>query len=202
MISFTEYSKIANNYCICYFGISDEYLLQLKNLKPILEREFPDLVIYIGCKDDKIEFLKECNHVLKISELKIRKNDFAHISELRCNGSTHPIEDFIISAGLTNFGLQPETPEKTTKCVIITKGSHPTKPLEKDKIEKLKRIATSKGMYCECDTDVNNSGLVMGVESVGLWQAASAGVETHLIPTGAGTRLYKLMLPKINILHI
>jgi len=176
--------------------------VQLKNLKPILEREFPDLVIYIGCKDDKIELLKECNHVLKISELKIRKNDFAHISELRYNGSTHPIEDFIISAGLTNFGLQPETPEKTTKCVIITKGSHPTKTLEKYKIDKLKRIATLKGMYCEYDTDVNDAGLVMGVESVGLCQAAFSGIETHLVPTGVGTRLYKSMMPKINVLNI
>jgi hypothetical protein len=202
MISFTDYAKVANNYCVCYFGQSDEYLIQLRILKPVLEKEFPDLTIYIGCKDDKTHILKDCNHILKLSELRIRKNDFAHISELRCNGTTHPIEDFIISAGITNFGIQPPTPDKTVKCVIISKSFHPTKPLEKDMIDKLKKIAVTQGMYCEIDTNIKGAGLVMGVESADLCEAASVGIETILVPTGAGTRLYKTMFPNIKVLHI
>jgi hypothetical protein len=202
MIAFTDYAKIVNNYCVCYFGQSDEYLIQLRILKPVLEIAFPDLTIYIGCKDDKTDFISECEHVLSITELKLRKKEFAHISEIKYNGSTHPIEDFIISSGITNFGIKPTVPDKTTKCVIITKSSHPTKPLEKIKIEKLKRIAVMQGMLCEFDTDITGAGLVMGVESAGLCEAAFMGIETCLMPTGVGTRLYKNMFPKMKIVDL
>ena len=199
MIKFTDYAKIASNYCICYFGQSDEYLVQLKNLKPILEKEFVDLTIYIGCKDDKTNIFHGQDHILKLSELKIRKNDFAHISELKFNGLTHPVEDFILSSGIKNYSIPNNSSVKTTKCVIITSGSHPTKPLETTKIEKIKRFAITQGMSCELNTDVCNSGMVIGVESFGVCQAASVGIETYLIPTGIGTNLYKNMFPKIKI---
>lgn len=202
MISFESYSKIANNYCVCYFGNSDEYLVQLKLLKPIIEKEFQDLNVYIGCKDEKLDLLEGCNQTLKLTELKIRKNNFAYISELRCNGSTHPIEDFLIGAKIANFAIQPQDQQKTQRCVIVTKSSFPTNPLERAKIEKLKSMATSNGMYCELDSDIKGAGMVVGVESVQICQAAARGIETILIPTGVGTRLYRSLFPKLKLMDI
>ena len=202
MIKFADYAKIANNYCVCYFGNSDEYLVQLRLLKPLLEKQFPDMMLYIGCRDDKTHLLKDCPHVLKLTELKIRKNDFAHISEIRYNGTTHPIEDFLIGAKITNFAIPVPKPEKTERCVIITAGSFPTKPLEKTKIDQLKKIAHSKRMICELDANVDNAGLVMGVESVGLCESAAQGIETILIPTGTGVRLYKSLFLNLQLMNI
>lgn len=201
MPSFTNYSKVANYYCINYFGQSDEYLVMLRLLKPVLEREFPDLVIYLGCKDDRLHLLENCKHTLKLSELKIRRDDFAQMAELRCNGNTHPIEDFVARSAITNFAITPPTIDKTTRCVIVTKGSHPTKPLEQFKIDKLKRMAAAE-MSVEFDSDIKGAGLVMGVESVALCEAAARGIETVLVPTGVGTRLYSKMFPKMRVLEL
>ena len=173
MISFANYSKIANNYCVCYFGHSDEYLVQLRLLKPIIEKSFPDLNVYIGCKDEKSHILGDCNHILKLTELKIRKSEFAYISELKYNGSTHPIEDFLVGAKITNFVLPIPKVDRTVKCVIVPSGSYPTNPIEKHKIELLKRVATSKGMCCEIGGSIKGAGLVAGVESVELCEAAA-----------------------------
>ena len=202
MISFTDYSKIANNYCICYFGHSDEYLVQLRLLKPILEKEFSDLNIYIGCKDEKTHILGDCRNILKLTELKIRKKEFAYISELKYNGSTHPIEDLMVDSKIRNFAIPTQQTDKTHKCVIVSNGSYPTTPLEKLKIENLKKIAITRNMSYELDTDIKGAGLVMGVESVQLCEAAANGIETILIPTGVGARLYQCMFPQIKILSI
>lgn len=199
MINFTDYAKIANNYCICYFGYADEYLVQLRLIKPFLQQKFPELNIYLGCKDEKVSILKDCENVIKLTELKIRKTEFAHISEIKSNGETHPIEDLLISAGITKFAINVNKSKQTDRCVIITSGYYPTKPLEKDKIDKLKRMAPRN---CEINTNVSGAGLVMGVESEGLCEAASQGIETILVPTGVGTRLYKSMFPEIKLLHI
>lgn len=200
MIRFTDYAKISNNCCICYFGQSDEYLVQLRLLKPILEREFPEIIIHIACNDEKIHHLKNCTHTLKASEIKLKKNDFAYITEIKCNGVTHPIEDFLNKAGVNNCSIPTTPKEKTNKCVIITKGSFPTKSIDINKIQQIKKLTS--GMDCELDTNISEAGLVIGVESVGLCEAASQGIETILIPTGVGARLYKKLFPIQKIVHI
>jgi hypothetical protein len=200
VISFTDYAKIANNYCICYFGQSDECLVQLRLIRPFLQRQFPDLNIYIGCKDDKTHYLKNCEKILKISDLKIRKSEFAYISEVKSNGQTHPIEDLLVGAGIINFSIPTPIIDKTQKCVIVSKSTFPAKPLDKSQIEKLKLKAS--GMFIEIDTDISGAGLVMGVESPELCEAAAKGIETVLVPTGVGSRLYKKLFPNLEVLHI
>lgn len=202
MIRFDDYAKIVNNYCLCYFGSSDEYLVQLRLLKPIFELVFPDITIYLGCKDEKIHLLQDCKHTLKLTEIKIKKNEFAHISEIKFNGRTHPIEDILLESSIANFGIAPASTDKTIKCLIVTKGSHPTKPLTMDQVNKLKRMAVARGMEYEIDTDIKGTGLVVGVESVQICEAAASGIETILIPTGVGSRLYKKLFPNLQLLHI
>ena len=164
---------------------------------PTLKTHFPELNIYIGCKDDKTHLLKEYTNVLKLTEIKIRRNDFAYVTEIKFNGKTHPIEDFLINAKITNFGISTIEKPKTIKNVIITKGTHPTVPLDIQKIDKLKRLASGT---CEIDGNITGAGFVAGVESVELCEAAANGIETILVPTGMGVRLYKTLFPKIKVL--
>jgi hypothetical protein len=203
MISFTEYAEISDNYCICYFGYADEYLVQLKMLQPILEREFDGLNIYLGVKDEKSHILEGCSKILKLSEIKTSKKKFAHIRELTFNGSDHPVEALMKESGVETYA-SPVNPakERTAKCVIATKGFHPTRSLLQKEIDFLKLLCGQLGYDCDIDGDVSSAGLVMGVESYSLYDAASRGVETRLVPTGIGTRLYKRMFPHGKILEI
>ena len=50
--------------------------------------------------------------------------------------------------------------------------------------------------------DITGAGVVVGVESPGLFLAAAKGLETHLVPTGVGTRLYKKLCPQGNIIEV
>ena len=79
MIGLEHYASIKNNYCIGYFGNANEHLIQLKLLRPFMERKFPGLNIYLGCKDESMEYLRDCDNVIPISEMRKRKTEFASI---------------------------------------------------------------------------------------------------------------------------
>jgi hypothetical protein len=202
MIRFTDYAKISNNYCICYFGYSNEYLVQLRLLQPIIESKLEGLNIFLGCKNECVDILEGCEKTLVISDLKARKRDFAHIREIRFNGKDHPIEHLMEEADIDHCRLSIRNAQRTTKCVICTKSHHPTKPLLKRQIQTLKRIAIDEGYEPMVDTDIDNAGLVMGVECQNLFEAASRGIETRLVPTGVGTRLYKRMFQRVKVLDL
>lgn len=201
MIEFSKYAKIKDHYCICYFGYSDEYLVQLRLLKPVIERHLPGLKLFLGCKDEKWPILGEFEAILRVSELKSRRVEFAHIWELKFDGEVHPVEKLLSEAGITHCSVRHDlNPEHTQKAVIVTQGSYPTKPLEMRQIELLKRKLQEEGFFVEVDTDYKDAGVVAGVESVPLFEAAASGVRTILVPTGVGTRLYKLMFPNGEVL--
>lgn len=201
MIEFEKYAKIKDNYCLCYFGPSDEYLIQLKLLKPAMEKQFPGVKIYFGCRDDKTHIFDN-QYVMKITDLKIRRYDFGHINEIRFDGLQHPVDQFVKSSGLTDCAVVTPVPTHTKKCVIVTKGQHPTKDLNQQEVNNLKKIATDDGYDVEIDTDIKSAGLVIGVESRSLFEAAANGVKTKLVPRGLGTSLYKRMFPKGEVLEI
>jgi len=72
----------------------------------------------------------------------------------------------------------------------------PTKPLTNVQIDKAKSMCQAEGYFADIDGDVTGAGWVIGVESIALFQAATQGIKTSLIPTGVGTDLYKAMFPK------
>ena len=202
MISFRDYAKIKDNYCLCYFGLAEDYLVQLKVLRPYLEDAFPGVNLYLGCKDESYKWFEGEKRIVKLSQLKEMKPNFAHVSEIKFNMKDHPIERLLAQSGLKQYVICEKAEIPTQKCVIITKSTFPTKPLEEKQVMALKRIAAQQGVQAEVDTDVKNAGMVMGVESGGLFQAASEGISTTLVPTGLGTRLYKSMFPQGRILEI
>lgn len=196
-MEFSKYAKIKNNYCICYLGNSDEYLVQLRLLLPILESKFPGLKIHLMGKDDKIDLLGQ--NGIKFSDLRHLKSHFAHINYIKYNGNTHPIEDLLNESPCV---VSEKILNPTTRCAIITQGNYPVVPINQHIISRLKTMAQKRGFDVEIDpSDVNDTGLVVGVESTGLFEAAGRGIETILVPTGPGARLYKRMFPNGVVLH-
>jgi hypothetical protein len=203
MIQFPKYAEVKDNYCLCYFGYSDEYLFQLKLLKPILERYFAGIKIHISCKDDKVHLLEGCKHIAKISELKSRQFNFGHIKEIKYNGTTHPIEDLMIETGIKEYFVPTEYKEDhTVKCVILSQGNYPTVNLNKRQIDDAIRLARKEGFEPEVDSNIRNAGLVIGVENLEFFKAAAQGITTRLVPTGVGARLYRKMFSNSIVLDI
>lgn len=201
MISFPKYADIKDRYCICYFGHSDEYLVQLRLIKPVIERNLLGLTVYIGCQDAKSHLLQDCNHTLKATELKSKRYEFGHIKEIKYNGSTHPIEDLLLESGIHYWPVcVKDLPEETRKCVLITDGNYPTMPIEKHKIEAITKQLRQEGYEVELNSNIAGAGLVVGVESVELFEAAAKGIKTRLIPTGVGARLYKSMFSNSDLM--
>lgn len=199
MIKLEQYARVKNNYCLCYFGHSDEYLVQLRLLKPTLEKHFPGLNLCFGCKDDKTHLLRGCEPILKVSEIKVKRHNFAHIREIRMKDN-HPIEDLLVESGITNFVIRESVlPKSTDLCVIIKDGAYPTKPIERNDLERLKAWVTHQGYRVEVGKDTTDASWIVGVESVALFEAAAKGIRTTLVPTGVGTRLYKLMFSKSEV---
>jgi hypothetical protein len=173
-------------------------LVQLRLIKPSLERRFPGLNICFGCKDDKVAFLKES--ALTISRLKVDRHNFAHIREIKFNGQTHPIEDLLCEAGMKIPVITTEIrPRENDRCVLVAHGNYPTKSLEKIQIEQLKALVQNDGYVIDWDGPVSNASIVVGVESIQLFEAAAMGVRTILVPTGLGTNLYQSLFPKGEI---
>lgn len=200
MIGYAQYSKIKDNYCICYFGHADEYLIQLKLLKDVIKRNFQGLNIHFGCRDEKVHLLSDCDNVLKVTQIKARKAEFAHIKEIKSDGTSHPIEDLLLGSGVTNMFVSNQQKTETVKCVIVTKGILPTGNLGDNQIKSLEKMAKEQGYYVSIDDkSIEGAGWIIGVESPQLFEAAGKGIRTTLVPTGVGTRLYKNMFPNAEV---
>ena len=200
MIAFEEYVKIKNNYCICYFGYCNEYLVLLEILRPYIEAAFPGMNFYISCKDDCLSFLSDHTKVLPISELKIRKKEFAHIKELKNDGKKHPIQDILEQSDIELPKINLQNNQTTSKAIIVKENTYPTNPLTSKQIQTATRIAESKGFQVEVSNDWNNSGLVIGVESEAVLRAAYYGIPVILADNGIGTDFYSKLFPTLTIL--
>jgi hypothetical protein len=99
MIGFNKYAQIKDKCCIGYFGHHEPYLTQLRSIKPLLEKSFPGLQIYLSCRDGK-QHLIGPDRVLTQEQFRQAKNDFACFVELRTNGRNNPVDDLLKEAGL------------------------------------------------------------------------------------------------------
>jgi hypothetical protein len=196
-----KYANIKDCFAISYLGRSGEYLVQLLAIRPYLEKKLPGIQIFLIYRDSYAHLLNGADRSVKVSEFD--KTQFIGTKEINYDGNRrHPVELLLKEAEIENCIIEASTPPHTTKCVIVTKGNYPTVDLTKQQTAELEKIATSRKYDVEFDTDVKSSGLVMGVESEGLFLAAVAGIETILVPTGIGERLYGRMFPNAKILRI
>tara|TARA_Y100000034_G_scaffold38278_2_gene47035 strand:- start:15505 stop:16107 length:603 start_codon:yes stop_codon:yes gene_type:complete len=198
-IELVKYVKIKDNYCLIYFGSSREYLVQLRLLRPILEKKFHGLNLYVCCKDEEIDVLGG-EKSLTMSELRTKRNKFAHVYEFLTGNQVHPIEELLDHCDIKECPIEVPEVEPTTKCVIAAVGSYPTKNLTKSQIQKLKNIAATQRY--EVGEGLEGAGWVIGVESEELFEAAGKGIKTTLVKTGTGHNLYKKMFPQGEVMEI
>jgi hypothetical protein len=101
----TNYVKIKDNYCLCYFGNNKEHVMWLKYVRPMLEKTHPDINIYLATNERLFSLLEGENRVLRRQDLtRKEKLNFAHIRELKqdVNSDVNVVEEFIKECGL-NF---------------------------------------------------------------------------------------------------
>lgn len=167
-----------------------------------MEKQLPGIKVFIACKNDSMYLLRDEERILSGDDLRAKKADFAYIRELICDMESHPIENLMKESNLPCGPLEVPVIDLTRHCVLLTNGIFPTKTLSGDQIQKAIQHIQKNGYEPEINGSIESAGWVVGVENEQLFQAAAAGKKTTLIPTGLGTRLFKEMFPKGELLTL
>lgn len=203
-LPFTKYAEIKDRYCICYFGPCDEYIIQLLYLRPFIESELPGLEIHIGCRDSMSYLSGSHRRIAPKSQIKDEKLNYAHLIELKCNMGEHPVYKLLQDSRLENMQVYKDVePHHTRRCVICPHGTLPTKSMTDNQIRAIESRYRAQGFSDIYVSDnIEGAGIVVGVESKGLFEAACKGVRTVLVPTGLGTQLYKMIARKGEVIAL
>jgi len=201
-VALPHYAKIKDRYCIGYFGRSNEYLVQLLLLRPNIERELPGVQIYIACMEEVFHLLAGHPRVLTYEQLKDNENNFAYIRNLTCNLQDHPVEMLMSESAIPTRVDVPAPPAADARCVILTEGVIPTQPMTARQIEACKQLAIGEGLRPEITNEFQGAAWLIGVENEYLFAAAAHGIQTALVPTGLGTKLYENMFDRAEILDL
>ena len=86
-----HYSEIKNRYCIAYFGPMAEYIIQLNALRPIIEKQFPRLELYLAIRNELLYLIEDRRKTILKSEIPNFKDKIAYIREIKSDFYTHPI---------------------------------------------------------------------------------------------------------------
>lgn len=173
--------------------------MQLKLLRPLMEKTFPGVKVYLACRDDCMYLLAGEDRILSKTELKEHKHLFGYIRELLCDMQSHPVESFMNESDIP-CGPICEEIDADGDCVLLTNGVIPVRPLNGEQIKKAINHIRKNGCEPQINGDINRAGWVVGVECEQLYLAAAVGKRVSLIPTGFGEKLFKKMFPKSEIL--
>jgi hypothetical protein len=206
-----QYIKAKDNYCIAYYGNNKEHLIQLKLLRPIMERTFPGIKVFLACREDSSYLLKGQDRILTREELKDNKHMFAYIRELVCDMQSHPVEEFMKESDIPCGPILEKQQAWGTNCVLLASGVPPVRSLTANQI-RLAILHIKKfnggaepeiyGTNPEFDRGIDGHSWAVGVESEQLYEAAARGMQVTLIPTGFGENLFKKMFPSGQILSL
>ena len=200
MIPLPHYAKIKNRYCILYLGNANEYILQLKYLRHSFKLEFPDIEIYIACKDSVKHLVQGEKDIILESELKLKEKDMAYVRTITCDMKSHPIENLAEESQVKIVPYTTQKVEINRTFFIATNGVLPTKNMTTKQYYMVKNMAQSDG-YEQVD-NLQSAGWVIGVENENLFLAAESGLRTTLIPMGFGTKFYQKLFPEGEILPL
>lgn len=198
-IPFPQYAKIKDRYCIAYFGNCNEYLIQLRLLRPIMEHNFPGLQIYIACKEEAKYLLQDEPRVVSRDELKSNPHEFAYIRELTCNMQDHPVEEFMKESGLRCGPVPLPWRNEPGCCVIYPNGVLPTRSLDQEWLQKITDRVKAEKYEFRINGPMDDAEWVIGVENEQLFLAAATGRKVTLISTGLGENIFKSMFPNGDI---
>jgi hypothetical protein len=219
--AFPHYITIKNNYCCSYLGNNPEYVVQLKLLRPYIEKQLPGIKIFITCKDSFMYLLEGEDKVFPISILKERKYDFAYIREIQFKDK-HPIHEFMLESDLKIEPICIDSCEERGLALICPESLPPTISLKEKDVVYLKTLLLQQGyspMVLGSDIHsilpittrpygkdklkyIEEAKVIVGVENEYLFLGASMGKGTWLIPTGKGSELYQKMFPAGKLIKI
>jgi len=196
---YKRYLEIKDKFCIAYFGVFSEFIVQLLYLRPAIEAELPGIQIYIVCSD---ELKRKYNQERMVGRSEFQDYEYSHVREITFDSTSHPVFDLIESSKLTLEHLPPVIlPTPTKKCVLLNQALPPVAKIDDERLKTIKQYIVAQGYYIEEDGDLDNAGWVVGIESEKLYQAATRGIRTSLVPTGFGTKLFQKMFPHNEILQ-
>jgi hypothetical protein len=182
MLDFEQYAKIKNKYCLCYFGHNTEYLVQLKLVRPLIERKFPNLKISLCSRDEHQSLLEKQDFPAR--EIKVRRSEFAFMREITHDGK-HPVEAILEECQIPDWTIHTQRIE-TGNCAVLGDLG--------DKLPALARMYELKfGNFNWLAADA-----VVGKESAEFYQAAAIK-PSILVAQNGGTRLYKKLFPNGEI---
>lgn len=192
-----KYKLIKSNYCVSYYGLNKEYIVQLKLLRPNVESMFKNVSMYICCSEDCQYLLRGEKNILKKSE---DKSNMAYIRTLENSIEYHPVENLLKESGVV---CGPVLTQKKSvcskKCALLTKGIFPTRSLTGKQINQIENELCGRGykVYInpKIEEIVEDFELVVGVENEVLYEAAGEGINTSLVPTGIGENIFRAMFP-------
>lgn len=192
MLPLHKYARVKDRVCVAYSGECDEYVTLLAFARTFAERQLPGINLYVACRPKLAATFGPDARVIGLDRVTADPSQFSAVREIRCDMARHPVEIFFADAGVSVSG--PRTAARPTRtCVISTVGTGATQSMTAAQIEAAKVMA--RGWDVRVNGDHRDAGWVIGVESVALFEAAVAGVETSLFPTGLGTALYAEWFP-------
>jgi hypothetical protein len=185
-----QYATIKNDLCLYYAGFLHEHVLQLKMLRPMIERQLPGINIHLCVRDSAEYLVKDEPRIVLASQFHENRKNFAYIKNIVSDPATHPIWQMITESSLAIDPVPQKESDRSKLCLITSKGSAQTGSLTNLEIQKLRSKLVSRGFQVELDCWVAGAGMVAGVESEYLYRGLECGMKTALIPTGLGTGLY------------
>jgi hypothetical protein len=122
---------------LVYFGNCKEYIVQLRLLRPIMEKTFAGLQVYLACKDEYMYLLNNESKTLSASSLKTQKQKFAYIREIYTEINKHPVEELMLESEINfqpicNNIIHPELIKGS--CLLLTTANLPTRSLNANQI--------------------------------------------------------------------
>ncbi len=199
-----KYREVKDKFCVGYFGPCNEYVTLLLGLRKLVEAELPGLRVYIGCREDL------CGPENTVPESEVMRmtrepwgTGFGHIREIRCNMKDHPVEAFFAESKIAIRPTADHQPDPDNRVVrLYPNGTSPTRSLTDTQTQAIAKRYAKDGYVVRQDGPWDDAGIVVGVESTSLWEAAMAGKSVVLCDTGLGTALFRVICPWGTVISV
>lgn len=206
-LSIHKYLNIKNNYCVCYYGLNKEYVVQLRALRPIIENQYKGVNIYISVEDNNLYLLRGEDKIIPKSEINIKKQEVSYVREIFSSLEFHSVEKLIEESEIKiDLNIKQKNTKKIEQGAILTKGNFPNRSLNFKQIEAAENFLYEKGIkkikINPSYDDFEAIDMIIGVENEITYEYALKGIKTYLVPTGNGEKLFLKMFPKNELIHL
>jgi len=167
-----------------------------------MEKTFPGVKVFLSARDEYMYLLKNQERIISKTQLKENRQNFSYIRELFTDMTNHPIEAFMNESDIPCGPIFSEkSSNESQNCVLLTTCNPPVRELTGLQISNIIKFIKNCGCNPAINEKINNFDWVVSVENEFLYEAASSGKRTTLIPTGFGENLFRRMFPQAEIYY-